>query len=163
MYFVNEFKRKNRGFSFSTLNNNEPNFPFLMSQVESLGNRLWDSHVGSWSEHVLRSHTCFGIRGKGGRGGRGLLWCSHREAWDQLTGSSGTRGLASTCPLSWSWLPWTWAEWASHSFSQLRGKWHHIDTLKLEVCVCEVFTTQYLANANNQSSVTSHSQIFNLR
>ena len=44
MYFVNEFKRKNRGFSFSTLNNNEPNFPFLLSQVESLGNRLWDTH-----------------------------------------------------------------------------------------------------------------------
>ena len=141
MYFVNEFKRKNRGFSFSTLNNNEPNFPFLLSQVESLGNRLWDTHVGSWSEHVLRSHTCFGIRGK--EEGEGEVYCDvvTAEAWDQLTGSSGTRGLASTCPLSWRWLPWAWAERAPHSFSQLRGKWHHIDTLKLEVCVWTIYNT----------------------
>lgn len=142
MYFVNEFKRKNRGFSFSTLNNNEPNFPFLSSQVESLGNRLWDTRVGSWSEHALRSNTCFGIRGEGGRGGERFN-CDvvTAEAWDQLTGSSAPRGLASTCPLSWSWIPWAWAKQASHSFPQLRGKWHHIATLKLEVCVWAIYNT----------------------
>ena len=94
MYFVNEFKRKNRRFSFSTLNNNEPNFPFLLSQVESLGNRLWDTHVGSWSEHVLRSHICFGIRGKGGRGGRGLLWCSHSRSLRPAHRELGNQGVS---------------------------------------------------------------------
>ena len=94
MYFVNEFKRKNRGFSFPTLNNNEPNFPFLLSQVESLGNRLWDTHVGSWSEHVLRSNTCFGKSREGGRGGRGLTVMESQQKPEPAHRALGSQGVS---------------------------------------------------------------------